>query len=86
MQRNGLAEDMPQLEERMHDCETCLEGKLSRKPFQRSSWRAREKLQLVHSDICGPMPEKSLNGSRYFVTFIDDSTRFCWVYLLEFVY
>ena len=38
---------------------------------------------LVHSDVCGPMPVKSLGGASYFVTFIDDSTRKVWVYPLR---
>lgn len=83
MQRHGLVEDLPQLGSEVSDCEVCLQGKLVRKPFQKTRWRAKEKLQLVHSDVCGPMPEESLNKSKYFVTFIDDCTRFCWVYFLK---
>ena len=45
--------------------------------------RSSEKLQLVHSDVCGPMPTESLGGHRYFVTFIDDYTRCCAVYLMK---
>ena len=40
-------------------------------------------LELVHSDVCSPMPTKSLGGSSYFVTFIDDSTRKVWLYGLQ---
>lgn len=32
-------------------------------------------LELVYSDVCGPIEVNSLGGSRYFVTFIDDTTR-----------
>ena len=39
-------------------------------------------LDLIHSDLCGPMP-KSLGGAQYFVTFIDDHSRKTWVYLLK---
>ena len=45
--------------------------------------RSSEKLQLVHSDVCGPMPTESLGGHRYFVTFIYDYTRCCAVYLMK---
>ncbi|MCO5611452.1 hypothetical protein L7F22_065705 [Adiantum nelumboides] len=38
---------------------------------------------LVHSDVCGPMRTSSVGNSLYFVTFIDDFSRFCWVYPLK---
>ncbi|MCO5571040.1 hypothetical protein L7F22_024771 [Adiantum nelumboides] len=47
------------------------------------SVRATRKLQLVHSDVCGPMRTPSVGNSLYFVTFIDDFSRFCWVYPLK---
>ena len=40
-------------------------------------------LDLIHSDVSGPMPTTSNNGSRYFLTFIDDFSRFCWVYFMK---
>ncbi|MCO5555505.1 hypothetical protein L7F22_009050 [Adiantum nelumboides] len=45
--------------------------------------RATRKLQLVHSDVCGPMRTPSVVNSLYFVTLIDDFSRFCWVYPLK---
>ena len=42
-----------------------------------------EVLDLVHSDVCGKMNEKSLGGAEYFLTFIDDKTRYVWVYCLQ---
>lgn len=46
-------------------------------------WRAKQKLELIHIDISGPMKTFSLNGSRYYVLFIDDITSLCWVYFLK---
>ena len=40
-------------------------------------------LELVYSDVCGPMKTKTLGGSLYFVTFIDDHSRKIWVYTLK---
>jgi transposase InsO family protein len=40
-------------------------------------------LELVHTDICGPMSTISHGGNRYFITFIDDFFRMCWVYFLR---
>ena len=42
-----------------------------------------EPLDLVHSDLCGKMNEKSLGGAQYFLSFIDDSTHYVWVYFLK---
>ena len=40
-------------------------------------------LDLVHSDVSEPMPTSSMNGSIYFPTFIDDYSRYCWIYFLK---
>eukprot|EP00731_Ephydatia_muelleri_P016374 Em0009g798a len=63
-------------------CETCPQGKQHRTKFPSSDWRAGELLGLVHSDVCGKMNEKSLGGAEYFLSFIDDKTRYVWVYFL----
>jgi hypothetical protein len=49
-------------------------------PHPTSVPRESSPLDLVHSDICGPMPHQSLDGASYFVTFIDDTTRKVWAY------
>ena len=64
-------------------CETCPQGKQHRTKFPSSDWRAGELLGLVHSDVCGKMNEKSLGGAEYFLSFIDDKTRYVWVYFLR---
>ncbi|KAG8491216.1 hypothetical protein CXB51_014346 [Gossypium anomalum] len=84
LHRLGLAKDMTKVEPLEGICDVCQLGKQARKPFPvDQAWRAREKLELVHSDICGPMKTPSLNGSKYFVLFIDDLTRFCWIFFLK---
>ncbi|KPJ16606.1 Retrovirus-related Pol polyprotein from transposon TNT 1-94 [Papilio machaon] len=66
------------------ECVSCLMGKQTRQPFpKRKVKRAREVLELVHSDICGPMSVNSMSGYRYFMTLIDDKTRKTFVYLLK---
>ena len=65
-------------------CEGCIAGKMKRKPFKAvGEIRSKRKLQLVHSDVCGPMPTDSIGGNKYFVTFIDDYSRCCAVYFLK---
>lgn len=65
-------------------CEACVEGKLSRKPHKQVvEISSKCKLELVHSDVCGPMQTESIGGSKYFVTFIDDYSRCCKVYFMK---
>ena len=60
-------------------CEACVEGKHHRGHFPTSGGkRAKEPLDLVHSDVCGKMNAESLSGAQYFITFIDDKTRYVW--------
>ena len=65
-------------------CEECIYGKHKKVSFSKFARTSKvEKLQLVHSDVWGPVLVRSLEGSRYYVTFIDDSTRKVWVYFLK---
>ncbi|UYV70680.1 K02A2.6-like, partial [Cordylochernes scorpioides] len=66
------------------DCVQCIQGKLTETPFpKKTEYRATETLQLVHSDVCGPLPTNSLSGKRYFITFTDDYSRYTKIYLLK---
>lgn len=64
-------------------CITCLEGKQTRLPFPSEGSHAKELLELIHSDVCGPMKHVSIGGARYFVTFIDDFSRRVHVYFIK---
>lgn len=65
-------------------CEPCAEGKHHRTKFPTSgATRSDSVLGLVHSDVCGKMSTQSLSGSEYFLTLIDDKTRYTWVYVLR---
>ncbi|XP_076941988.1 uncharacterized protein LOC143611704 [Bidens hawaiensis] len=61
-------------------CQGCVVGKKAKELFPFKYWRATKKLELVHSNVCGPMQAASLASNRYYVLFIDDYTRMCWVY------
>lgn len=51
--------------------------------LQGKSWRAKNVLELIHSDNCGPIKPSSNGGKKYLITFIDDYTRKTWVYFLQ---
>ena len=66
------------------DCEACVQGKMHRTPFPKKSLsRATKILELIHSDLCGPMQVQSKGGSRYVLTFTDDFSRYTYVYFLK---
>lgn len=85
LQEKGLADGVS-----IHDCgirevcEVCLKGKLSRLPFPTVTERKSKKpLDLVHTDLCGPMENPTPSGSKYFMAITDDYSRFCVVFLLR---
>ncbi|KAK4389380.1 Retrovirus-related Pol polyprotein from transposon TNT 1-94 [Sesamum angolense] len=76
--------DLPQIEAVEGACEACLQGKQHKKPFPSgTSWRAKAVLELIHTDVCGPMRTPSHEQNRYFILFIDDYSRMTWVYFMR---
>lgn len=65
-------------------CEGCVEGKMQHKPFKPvTHQQSKKNLELVYSDVCGPLQVESIGGSRYFVTFIDDFSRCVSVHFIK---
>jgi len=70
---------LPSLKTSTVVCTTCLVGKQHRESIPKlSSWRASSKLQLVHTDVCGPISLASNNHKRYILSFVDDYSRKTW--------
>ncbi|KAI3451324.1 hypothetical protein Pfo_007989, partial [Paulownia fortunei] len=65
-----------------HKCEIYVEAKFAKKSFS-STERSSKSLSLMYSDICDLKLVQSRGGKMYFITFIDDHTRYCYVYLLS---
>ena len=64
-------------------CEPCLEGKITMWHFKVKGYRAKEVLDLVHTDLCRPMSTSVREGYEYFITFIDDYSRYIYIYLMR---
>lgn len=64
-------------------CEVCTQSRQSREPFDGTRSRATRPIEHIHSDVCGPIGPVAYDGSKYFVTFIDDYTHFAHVYLIK---
>ena len=69
---------------KLSECEVCMREKLTRLPFPKTSEnRTQDLLEIVYTDVCGPMRCPSVGGKKYFVTFIDDKSRWCEVYFVK---
>ncbi len=79
MKSNGLLPIKETVKSRF--CESCVFGKQARKPFKTNEAVTRFPLELVHSDLC-MITTTSYDNYRYFITFLDDYTHFCYVYFL----
>ena len=80
-----MVKGLPLIEKSDILCEGYILGKQHREKFPSGkSIRAKAPLEIVHSDLCGPMQTPSLASSHYTLTFIDDYTRKTWVYFLKY--
>ena len=64
-------------------CEACLMGKLARALFNGNVERASDLLEIIHTDVCGPMSIPARGGFLYFITFTDDLSRYGYIYLMK---
>nr|GEV63986.1 retrovirus-related Pol polyprotein from transposon TNT 1-94 [Tanacetum cinerariifolium] len=83
--RNDLVSGLPKFKyHKEHLCPSCEQGKSKRashpsKPVPNS----RQRLHLLHMDLCGPMRIPSINGKRYVLVIVDDYSRYTWVHFLR---
>nr|GEU40746.1 retrovirus-related Pol polyprotein from transposon TNT 1-94 [Tanacetum cinerariifolium] len=83
--RNDLVSDLPKFKyNKEHLCPSCEQGKSKRashppKPLPNS----RQRLHLLHMDLCGPLRIASINGKRYVLVIMDDYSRYTWVHFLR---
>jgi len=64
-------------------CDICHFAKQKKLPYTLSSSIASSKFELLHFDIWGPIAKVSIHGHRYFLTIVDDHSRFLWTILLK---
>ena len=64
-------------------CEPCLLGKMTKTPFPGTMERATDLLEIIHTDVCDPMSVKARGVYHYFLTFIDDLSRYGYIYLMK---
>jgi hypothetical protein len=74
--------DLPELKgDHEGVCNGCAQGKNIKKPFPKRDIKTEGVLELIHLDMCGPMPSSSISGYVYYVSFINDYSHKTWIYL-----
>nr|GEY38716.1 retrovirus-related Pol polyprotein from transposon TNT 1-94 [Tanacetum cinerariifolium] len=82
--KNDLVTGLPKFKyHKEHLCSSCEQRKSKRashppKPVPNS----RQRLHLLHMDLCGPMRIASINGKRYVLVIVDDYSRYTWVHFI----
>ena len=66
-------------------CDACQKGKSHQLPYPRSTSMSSSPFELVFLDVWGPTPT-SVSKNNYYVSFIDDFSKFTWIYLLRHKY
>ena len=77
----GLLESLDY--ESLGTCEPFLMGKMTKTLFSGTMERATDLLEIIHTDVCGPMNVEARGGYRYVLTFTNDLSRYGYIYLMK---
>jgi transposase InsO family protein len=84
MQKRNMVTGLPKIQMPEEICEECVMSKQHRGSFSKDAIsKTKSILEVVYSDVCGPMQVNSYGGNRYFVSFVDDFSRKMWTYLIS---
>ena len=72
-----------ELESEFMKCKTYIENKMHNVPFKNNRSRAKDILEIIHTDVCGPFKTTGFNGENYFVSIIDDYSKIARVYCIK---
>lgn len=82
--KNKLLEGIPSnLESEVMKCAICIECKMHNVPFENNRKRAKEILEIVHTDLNGPQTTTGVSGEKFFLTFIYDYSKVAKVYCIK---
>ena len=56
---------------------------MTKTPFSETMKQTTNLLEIIHTDVCGPMSVEARGGYRYFLTFTDDLSRYGYIYLMK---
>ena len=80
---NGFSLERNLIWEPQKLCEGCVMGKMKKLPFPRTGRIAKAPLDLIHSDVMGPMSVATKSGGRYMLSFMDDHSRWARIFILK---
>ena len=69
--------------ESLDACDPCLMGKMTETPFSGTMEWTTDLLEIIRTDVCGPMSVEDRGGYHYFLTFTDDLSRYGYIYLMK---
>ena len=64
-------------------CKNCQIGKMGKTSFKRKNYQPKDVLEIVHTDLCGPIGIESYTGENFFILFVDDYSRMMTVMYLR---
>jgi len=84
LKRRNMVLGLPEIDIPNKVCEECVQAKQHKNNFSKDAGsRSKAILEVIYSDVCGPLQVDSIGGNKYFVTFIDDFSRKLWSYLIK---
>ena len=72
------------ISDQSYHCEICPLAKMQKLPFQSSTTTTKCCFELIHVDIWGPYKTPTVYNQKYFLTIVDDFSRFTWIFLMQF--
>ena len=81
LHKDGLLESLDY--ESFDTCEPCLMSKMTKTPFSGTMEQATDLLEIIHTDVCGPMSVDARGEHRYYLTFTNDLSRYEYIYLMK---
>jgi hypothetical protein len=84
LNKKGMVVGLPNIHFSKGVCEGCVLGKHPQEKFEKGkAHRASSPLDLIHSDLMGPFMRPSISKARYVLIFLDDYSRYTWVFFLR---
>ena len=56
-------------------CKNCQIGKMGKTSFKSIDYQSEEALEIIHTNLCGPIGIESYSGDKFFILFVDDYSR-----------
>ena len=79
----SISDDMKITNRKKFECNFCIEAKMTNKMNRTPDAKASKPLEMVHTDLCGPISPETIQGARYAIVFVDDYSGLIKVYFIK---